>query len=426
LRYRTAGSGSQPDGTIVGVGEDEPPVTVVGIGADGWDGLPAAARRAVTGADVLLGGRRQLDLVPADAGSAARREWPSPMLPALPGLFEALRGRQVCALASGDPMFYGLGATLCRVLGADRVRVLPQPSSVALACARLGWPVQEVAVVSAVGRPLAALARELVPGQRVLVLVPDDAGPAEVARLLVDRGYGPSGLTVLEQLGGPGERVRSGRAEDWADEPGDPLAVVAVHCVVAAGGVVSPRTPGLPDDAYEHDGQLTKQEVRAITLARLAPLPGRLLWDVGAGSGSIGIEWLRAEPSARAVAVERDPVRAERAARNAVRLGVPALRVVTGAAPDALAGLDTPDTVFVGGAVWVPGVLEACWAALRPGGRLVANAVTLEGEAALVTQHGRHGGTLTRVEVQRAGPVGGLTAWRPALPVTQWAADKPC
>jgi precorrin-6B C5,15-methyltransferase / cobalt-precorrin-6B C5,C15-methyltransferase len=400
------------------------PVTVVGIGADGWAGLSPAARDAVAHAEVLLGGRRQLDLVPA--GPAERREWPSPMLPALPGLFAGLAGQRVCALASGDPMLYGLGATLARVLGADRLRVLPQPSSVALACARLGWPAQEVTVVSAVGRPLEALARELAPGRRVLVLVPDADGPSQVARLLVDRGYGPSGLTVLEQLGGPGERQHRGTAEAWAAAPGDPLAVVAVACVAAPGTVPLSRAPGLPDDAYEHDGQLTKQEVRAVTLARLAPLPGRLLWDVGAGSGSIGIEYLRAEPSARVLAVERDPVRAQRAARNAARLGVPALRVLTGAAPDALTGLDTPDTVFVGGAVGVPGVLEACWAALRPGGRLVANAVTLEGEAALIARRSRHGGALTRLEVQRAAPVGGLTAFRPALPVTQWVADKPC
>jgi precorrin-6Y C5,15-methyltransferase (decarboxylating) len=399
-------------------------VTVVGIGADGWPGLAPPARAAVAGAEVLLGSSRQLDLVPAGAGPAERIAWPSPMLPALPGLFAGLRGRRVCALASGDPTFHGLGATLVRVLGPDRVRVLPSPSSVSLACARLGWPQQDVTVLSAVAGPLERLARQLAPGRRLLVLVPDAHGPAAVAALLADRGYGTSPLTVLEQLGGPGERVVPGRASSWAEPPGDPLVAVAVECTPDPGTEPLAGVPGLPDDAYEHDGQLTKREIRAITLAHLAPLPGRLLWDVGGGAGSIGIEWLRAEPTARAITVERDPVRAERIGRNAARLGVPDLRVVTGAAPAALDGLETPDAVFVGGGVSAPGVLDTGWAALRPGGLLVANSVTLQGERRLLDHHARHGGSLTRIELQRAAPVGGLTAWRPALPVTHLVVTK--
>ncbi len=406
----------------------EPPVAVVGIGADGWDGLSPAARRAVGGAEVLLGSRRQLELigaVPGPAGGPVERiEWPSPMLPALPGLFESLRGRRVCALASGDPMFHGLGATLGRLLGPDRLHVVPHPSSVALACARLGWPAHEVAVLSAVARPLDQVARLLAPGRRVLVLVADAGGPAAVARLLVERGWGPSTLTALEQLGGPRERLVAGHAEGWAHPPGEPLVLVGVVCRSAPGTVALAGVPGLPDDAYEHDGQLTKREVRAITLARLAPLPGQLLWDVGAGAGSVTVEWLRAEPTARAIAVERAPERAARIARNAARLGVPSVRVVTGAAPAVLDGLEPPDTVFVGGGVGAPGVLAACWAALGPGGRLVANAVTLEGEATLGEHYRRHGGSLTRIDIQRAAPVGGLTGWRPAMPVTQWVADR--
>ncbi|MGI8815860.1 MAG: precorrin-6y C5,15-methyltransferase (decarboxylating) subunit CbiE [Pseudonocardia sp.] len=421
---------------MTGVGE---PVMVVSIGADGWDGLAPAARRAVAEAEVLLGSRRQLDLIGAAASElvglgaatpAERIEWPSPMLPALPGLFEELRARRVCALASGDPMFYGLGATLCRVLGADRVRVLPHPSSVSLACARLGWAVHDVTVLSGVARPLERLARVLAPGRRLLVLVaPTDGtadGPAAVAGLLTSHGYGPSLLTVLEQLGGPAERVVAARADGWVEPPGDPLVLVAVQCEPAADTVPLAGVPGLPDDAYEHDGQLTKREIRAITLARLAPLPGQLLWDVGGGAGSIAIEWLRSEPTARAITVERDPGRAARIGRNASRLGVPELTVVTGPAPGALAGLEPPDTVFVGGGLSAPGVLDVCWTALRPGGRLVVNTVTLEGEALLLEYHQRHGGSLTRIEIQRAGPVGGLTTWRPALPVTQWVVDSRC
>ena len=426
------------------------PVAVVGIGADGWAGLAPAARRAVLGADVVLGSRRQLELL--DVGSAEaspgasgagreasgagqggsgagrgaeRVEWPSPLVPGLPALFERFAGRRVCALASGDPMLFGLGATLSRVLGPDRIEVYPHPSSVSLACARLRWPVQEVTVVSAVGRPLDRLRAWVADGRRILVLTSSAEGPGQVAEVLTELGYPDSALTVLEQLGGAGERVRGGRAGDWREPPGDPLAVVAVHCVAGADTVGLPLVPGLPDEAFEHDGQLTKREVRAVTLARLGPLPGQLLWDVGAGSGSIAIEWLRAEQSGSAIAVERDPERAARIGRNARALGVPALRVVTGTAPEALAGLESPNTVFVGGGVTGEGVLPACWAALRPGGRLVANAVTVQAEGLLAAWYGRLGGSLTRLQVQRAAPVGGFTGWRPAMPVTQWAVDKP-
>ena len=400
------------------------PVVVVGVGADGWDGLTPAARRAVADAEVLLGSRRQLALVDMQSCGGERVEWPSPMLPALVGLLGRLRGRRVCALASGDPMCYGLGATLCRVLGPDRLRVLPHPSSVSLACARLGWAVQDVTVLSTLARPLDRIRRVVAPGRRLLVLVADAEGPAVVARLLCDHGYGPSELTALEQLGGPAERVCSSRADGWARPPGDPLVVVGVRCIPAVGTVPLAGVPGLPDEAFEHDGQLTKREIRAITLAALGPLPDQLLWDVGAGAGSIAIEWLRAELTATAVAIERDPTRAERIGRNAARLGVPDLRVIIGAAPAALRGLEPPNVVFVGGGLTAPGVLPTCWDALGPGGRLVVNAVTLEGEALLGDYYRRHGGSLTRLEIQRAAPIGGLTSWRPALPVTQWTVDK--
>ncbi|BCB88955.1 precorrin-6y C5,15-methyltransferase (decarboxylating) subunit CbiE [Phytohabitans suffuscus] len=393
-----------------------PDVHVVGIGADGWPGLSATAQAAVLAADVLLGSRRQLSLVPAFEGE--RLPWPSPLMPALPGLLAARRGRRVCVLASGDPMHHGIGAAIVRILGPDRVTVLPHASSMSLACARLGWPMEEVEVVGLVGRPVENLHPYLTPGRRLLIL---GAGAATVAGILSSRGYEESRLTVLEQLGGPDERVvRGSAASPWPG--GDPLAIVAVEC---AGTTVLPAVPGLPDDAYLHDGQLTKREVRAVTLARLAPAPGQLLWDVGAGAGSIAIEWMRAHRSCRAVAVESDPSRAAGVRANSTALGVPDLSIVEGRAPAALAGLPEPDAVFVGGGLTEPGVVEACWAALSPGGRLVANAVTLESEAVLATWHAKVGGDLTRIEVSRAGPVGGFTAWRPALPVVQWSAVRP-
>ncbi len=446
-----------------------PRVTVVGVGADGWISLSSAARDAIRAADVLFGARRQLDLIPERAdghGIGARRmTWPSPLLPGLAGLLaehgvtvagtggadaasdaksagDAKSGSDVCVLASGDPMFHGIGTTLVRLLGSDRVRVLPHPSSVSLACARLGWAVDGVDVVSAVGRPLAQVHAALAPHRRLLVLSADGTTPLELADLLVDRGYGRSPLTVLERLGAADEARQQAPARDWAAasavwratgtvgpssarivsslRPPADLNVVAVEPLPAQGAAHRPRTPGLPDDAFEHDGQITKREIRAVTLASLGPVPGELLWDVGAGSGSIAIEWMRAHASCRAIAIEPRADRAERIQRNATALGVPALRVVTGHAPQALAGLPAPDAVFVGGGATAVGLLEACWAALAGRGRLVVNAVTLESEAVLAAWYARRGGELTRLSVSRASPVGGFTGWRAAMPVTQW------
>ncbi|WP_329562945.1 precorrin-6y C5,15-methyltransferase (decarboxylating) subunit CbiE [Kitasatospora sp. NBC_01266] len=401
-----------------------PSITVVGIGADGWEGLSTVARQALRAAEVVVGGPRQLALLPGEL-AAEPVAWPSPLRPAVAGLFASLDGRRVAVLASGDPMFYGIGRTLTEELGAGRLRVLPHPSSVSHACARLGWAVEETAVVSLVGRDPAALAGALFDGRRLLVLSADASTPATVAALLAERGYGASELRVLEQLGGAGERLgASGTAAGWTQPPGDPLNLVAVTCRAAPGTVRPALTPGLADELYESDGQLTKRHVRAATLATLAPAPGELLWDVGGGSGSIAIEWLRAHGSCQAVSIERDPVRAARIERNAAALGVPRLRVVTGAAPAALAELPTPDVVFIGGGLTVPGLLDACWAALPVGGRLVANTVTLESEALLTEWYRRHGGELLRLAVAHAVPVGGFTGWRQAMPVTQWSVVK--
>ncbi|MCZ7415280.1 precorrin-6y C5,15-methyltransferase (decarboxylating) subunit CbiE [Streptomyces sp. WMMC897] len=399
-------------------------VTVVGIGADGWPGLTGAAREVLRGAEVIVGGARQLGLLPPEC-AGERVAWPSPLRPAVPGLLAAHAGRRVAVLASGDPMFYGIGRALAEELGAAGLRVVPHSSSVAYACARLGWPVEDVEVVTAVGRPVARLAAALFDGRRVLVLSAGAGTPAKVAELLRERGFGPSRMWVLEQLGGAAERRAEGTAAGWAWPPGEALNVVAVECRREPSALRLGSVPGLPDAAYDSDGQLTKRQVRAATLAALAPAPGELLWDVGGGSGSIAVEWMRAHPSCRAVTVERDPVRAGRIAGNAERLGVPGLRVVTGAAPEALAGLPEPDAVFVGGGLTAPGLLEACWAALPGGGRLVANTVTLESEALLADWYRRRGGDLVRLAVSHAVPVGGFTGWRQAMPVTQWAVVKP-
>jgi precorrin-6Y C5,15-methyltransferase (decarboxylating) len=404
-------------------------ISVVGIGADGWDGLPENARRVLRAAEVLIGGPRQLDLLPAAECPGERVAWPSPLRPAVPGLLAAHADRSVAVLASGDPTFYGIGRTLAETVGADRLHVLPHPSSASYACARLGWPLEAVETVSLVARPLAALSAALHDGRRLLVLSEGAETPGAVAALLREKGYGGTRMRVLEQLGSARERIVDGTADTWPDawpdgERLDALNVVALDCVRSPDALRLGAVPGLPDEAYESDGQLTKRYVRAATLAALAPAPGELLWDIGGGSGSIGIEWMRAHRSCRAVAVEKDPERASRIVRNAAALGVPALRVVTAAAPDGLAGLPVPDAVFIGGGLTAPGLLDACWAALPAGGRLVANTVTLESEALLAQWYRAHGGELVRLAVAQAVPVGGFTGWRQAMPVTQWSVTK--
>ncbi|MGW6057468.1 precorrin-6y C5,15-methyltransferase (decarboxylating) subunit CbiE [Streptomyces sp. NPDC055189] len=399
-------------------------MSVVGIGADGWGGLPDAARTALGEAQVLIGGQRQLDLLPPEC-AGLRVPWPSPLRPAVPGLLAAHAGNRIAVLASGDPMFYGIGRALTEVLGSDGLRILPHPSSVSYACARVGWPLEDTEVVTLVGRPAARLAAPLHDGRRVLVLSADATTPAVVAALLREQGFGPSPVRVLEQLGGEAESCVEGIADTWAHPPGDPLNVIAIECRRDPDALRLGAVPGLPDAAYEHDGQLTKRHVRAATLGVLAPAPGELLWDIGGGSGSVAIEWMRTHPSCRAITVERDPVRAQRIERNAAHLGVPALRVITGRAPDSLSELPAPDAVFIGGGLTVPGLLDACWDALPAGGRLVANTVTLESEALLTERYRRHGGELVRLSVAHAVPVGGFTGWRQAMPVTQWSVRKP-
>jgi precorrin-6B C5,15-methyltransferase / cobalt-precorrin-6B C5,C15-methyltransferase len=393
------------------------PISVVGIGADGWAGLGEPARQAILAARTVVGSRRQLELLPA--GDAEHRPWPSPIDPLVDELCDGA-GEGVCVLASGDPMLHGIGATLARRVGPDRLVVHPSASAFSLACARLGWPAAEVQLVSAVAAPPDAVAAFLQPGRRLIAYASGADGAARIARVVRDAGYGPSRLVVLENLGGPGERVIETTAGEWEAQAAA-LHAVAIECLPAPGTTILPRTPGLPDEAYGNDGALTKRVVRAATLAALGPCPGELLWDVGAGSGSIAVEWLRAETAARAIAIEAREDRAARIAVNARRLGVPHLAVVLGEAPAALAGLEAPDAIFVGGGVSAPGLLTACLAALRPGGRIVANAVTLEGEQALQAARARHGGTLARIAVSHAEPVGGFEAWRPALPVVQWS-----
>jgi precorrin-6Y C5,15-methyltransferase (decarboxylating) len=398
-----------------------PWLTVVGIGEDGFKGLGKNARRALMGASRIVGGQRQLDLLPLCIGGE-RQLWPSPF--SLAPVLEQ-RGAAVCVLASGDPMFYGVGASLARQLPSDEMLILPAPSSCSLAAARLGWPLQDVVTLSLVARPLAALNAQLFSGVRLLLLSNDGASPAAVAQLLRERGFGLSRISVLEHLGGDAERRIDASANDWCDPPIADLNVIAIECRANADTPRLSRLAGLPDSAFRHDGQLTKRDVRAITLARLAPTPGELLWDVGAGSGSIGIEWMRAHPSCRTLAIEADDGRQQLIEHNRDALGVPGLQLIRGKAPQALAGLERPDAIFIGGGVTREGVFEACWEQLKPGGRLVANAVTLQSEVTLMHWRERYGGELTRIHVAQAQPLGEFDTWRQALPITLLDLVKP-
>jgi precorrin-6B C5,15-methyltransferase / cobalt-precorrin-6B C5,C15-methyltransferase len=398
-------------------------LSIIGIGEDGVGGLSEAARELVQSAEIVFGGKRHLALA-APLIRGAARCWPSPFDRAVEEVL-AQRGRRICVLASGDPYFYGVGSVLARHIDPREMMVLPAPSAFSLVAARLGWALPETTHLSLHGRGLDLVRPHLQPGARVLALTSDGKAPAALARLLAESGFGPSRLTVLEALGGPRERVRTASAAQFDLGAIDDLNIVAIEVMVEPGARVISRAAGLADDLFEHDGQITKREVRAITLSSLAPRRGELLWDVGAGAGSVAIEWMLADPSLRAIAIERMAERAARIRRNSAALGVPALEVVESAAPEALEHLPPPGAIFIGGGASDPGVLDKAVAALPSGGRLVVNAVTLATESRLMARHEAFGGELIRIDIARAQPMGGETGWRPALPITQWKWVKP-
>jgi precorrin-6Y C5,15-methyltransferase (decarboxylating) len=408
---------------LSGTGSSTTPwLSIVGIGADGERGLGAAARRCISEAELVFGSTRQFELVRGLLHGAALA-WPSPFAEGVARVL-ARRGQSTCVLASGDPFFYGVGATLAPHLTRGEFVCHPAPSAISLAAARLGWPLQDTDVVSLHGRDLHELVRYLAPGRRVLALSWNGQTPAQVAGLLVARGYGASRMFVLEALGGPEERIRGATAQDLEIADVRDLNVVAIALAAEPRAFTRPCRGSLPDTAFENDGQLTKRDVRALTLSALAPFAGASLWDIGAGSGSIAIEWMLAHPACHAIAIERDAARCARIQRNARQLGVPSLDVLRAEAPAGLDTLARPDAIFVGGGASDPAVLEACWAALPVGGRLVVNAVALETQARLLEAHARRGGELCRVSIETAAPLGDMTTLRPALAVLQWRIDK--
>lgn len=396
-------------------------LTVIGIGDGGLDTLTPEQRGALDAARIVFGGARHLAML--GAGRAAI-PWRSPFRDALADI-EAHRHSAVAVLATGDPMWFGIAGTLAGIYPPAEMRVLPGPSAFSLAAARLGWPLEEVDCLSVHGRPLAAVHRFVLPGARLLILSQDGATPGALARLLAARGYGESRVTILEHLGGPKERARAAPAEGFGLGDVAALNLVAVDCVAGSAAPLLAPVPGLPDEAFVHDGKMTKRVARAMAVAALAPYPGALLWDIGAGCGAVSVEWMRAARGTAALAIEPVADRRAMIAANASALGAPGITIVAGKAPDVLAGLGrAPDAVFIGGGL-SDGVFEHAWARLSPGGRLVAHAVTLESERLLIDLHARFGGELMRISVERAEPVGSYRGWRPAMPVVHWQVTKP-
>lgn len=396
-----------------------PWLSIVGIGEDGLPGLSPDARAALHAADVLVGGERHLAMIPPDGRE--RHAWPKPLASLVPRIL-AMRGRNVCILSTGDPMQFGIGATLAAHVPAEEMRIVPSLSAFTLAAARLAWPMDRVTCLSLHARPVEPVALHLAPGVRLLLLTSDASTPDQVAALLREHGFGKSRMVALAHMGGPRETRFEGTAAGWGAKVPD-LHTLGVECIAEPGARWYPRT-GLPDDAFEHDGQLTKREFRLLALARLMPHPDALLWDIGAGCGSIAIEWTRATDRAHAIAIEPDAERRAAIGRNAATLGVPGVELIGGRAPDALAGLPSPDAIFVGGGLSERSIAIAV-TSLKAGGRLVIHSVTLESEALLLSAHDRHGGDLVRFAAARAERLGNFSAWRPAMPVTQWAWRKP-
>lgn len=398
-----------------------PWLTVIGIGEDGIDGLPPVHRATIAAAELIVGGERHLAML--GPVKAETQSWASPLSKTVEEILKR-RHRPVVVLATGDPMHFGIGVTLAKKVDRAEIAIHPHLSAFSLAAARLAWPLAEVECLTFHGRPIELLTAAVAPRRKLMILSHDSTTPGRVAARLTALGYGPSRFVVLEHMGGARERIRETRAEDWGTKEVADLNTIAIDCVAGPQAKILHRGFGLPDEAFRHDGQLTKREIRAAALSALGPLHGELLWDIGAGCGSIAIEWLRHDRSLKAVAIEQDAERAAMIRDNAAALGTPNLQLIEGEAPEALKNLPQPDAIFIGGGTGRARIIDAAWSALKPGGRLVAHAVTVEGELAVAAGFKAHGGEMTRLSVQRLQPVGALHGWKPMMPVTQWRAVK--
>jgi len=397
-------------------------LSIIGIGEDGMEALPAATRSLINRADILVGGKRHLAMAGKDA--RPRISWATPLSLTLDKILSH-KDKRVCVLATGDPLWFGIASSLVRHVPLDEMIIIPSPSAFSLACSRLGWALNQVECLTLHGRPLVLVHSVIAPKARLLILSHDSTTPQAVAKILCDRGFGASKISVFEHMGAEQERLVETTAQTWDIPDIADFNTIAVECIAQANASLRPKTPGLPDDAFSHDGQLTKREVRAITLANLAPFAGALLWDVGAGCGSVAIEWMRCARDARAIAFEQNEKRLQMIGDNATALGTPFLEIVSGTAPACLENMTCPDAIFIGGGITTDGLFEHCWNILPSQGRLVANAVTLQGEARLNALFLEHGGELTRIDISRTQAIGSYHGWRPFRPVTQWSISKP-
>ena len=407
---------------------------VIGIGEDGWDDLSADSRELLYKSEIVIGGERHLKMIPGD-WEGERIIWASPIREAVTKILdwrpsELGSGKKVAVMASGDPLCYGIAAKLLRHLPIEEIWIKPALSTFSLICSRVGWSLPDIETLTIHGRPLEMLHTFVQPGAKLLVLNEDEGSPKQAAELLAARGFGKSQITVLEHLGGSKERQFSGQADSWSHPDGAALNAMAIECIAGTRANVLARIPGLPDDAFLHDGQLTKREIRAATLSRLMPVVDQVLWDVGAGCGSVAIEWMRCNPRCKAVAIEKSESRLKMIQQNAFQLGVPMLDIVPGNAPEVLVDLPPPDAIFIGGGLSGGNMLETCWNALNPGGRLVANAVTLEGEQKLVqwqkvnAEKNGASGDLARLAVSHVETIGKFQSWKEVRSVTQLTVIK--
>jgi len=407
---------------------------IIGIGEDGWDDLAADSKELLYEAEIVLGGERHLKMIPED-WEGERIVWPSPIRDAVTKIVswrptESGSGKIVAVMASGDPLCYGIAAKLLRHLPIEEIWIKPALTTFSLICSRVGWSLPDVETLTIHGRPVEMLHPFVQPGAKLLVLNKDEGSPKQTAKLLNARGFGKSRITVLEHLGGIKERQFSGKADSWNHPEGATLNAMALECIPESNATILSRIPGLPDEAFFHDGQLTKREIRAVSLSRLMPVVDQVLWDVGAGCGSVAIEWMRTSPRCRAVAIEKSKSRLKLIKQNSQELGVPMLQIISGSAPEVLGDLPAPDAVFIGGGLSSGNLLETCWNALKPGGRLVANAVTLEGEQKLLQWQNKNSGKsgasgdLTRLSISRAEKIGRFQGWKEIRSVIQLAVIK--
>ena len=413
---------------------------VIGIGEDGWDDLAADTRALLYESKTVLGGERHLKMIPDD-WEGERIVWPSPIREAVSKIVswrpdssgndrDQETSLPVVIMASGDPLCYGVAAKLLKHLPIEEIWIKPALSTFSLICSRVGWSLPDVETLTIHGRPVEVLHPFVQPGAKLLVLSKGEESPKQAAELLTNRGFGKSTITVLEHLGGEKERQFNGQAGSWTHPEGATLNAMAIECIPGKNANVLARIPGLPDEAFSHDGQLTKREIRAVTLSKLMPIVGHLLWDVGAGCGSVAIEWMRFHPSCRAISIEKSKSRLKLIEQNACDLGVPMLEIISGTAPESLKNLPAPDAIFIGGGLASPelpasgNLMDTCWKALNPGGRLVANSVTLESEQQLLKWQKINGGDLSRLNLSHAESIGKFQGWESLRPVTQLSVIK--